>query len=239
MTAPTDGRDRFARLLTPDWVDALDPPGEAAAYTPYVVTWLLVCQRLHAGAPPAAAAFLAAFPAEAEPDVKRVRDGTPSAATGGDSRARLATAAAYPPAANQNGTSHSPVLHLVVAHGLDTGLAVRPGFGPMYGPAGVSEPALTLRLLPRLPARCVVPAGRNFAVSAPAHAAVASGRDLVARPTGPRFRAGVRGAAGERRAAVAVRHDRRDGRGGGRPVPAAAGVGATSGIPSRRRRWTG
>ena len=58
----------------------------------------------------------------------------------------------FPPAGNQHGVSHWPILQLVVAHELSTGLALRPEFGPMYGPEATSELALALRVLPRLPA---------------------------------------------------------------------------------------
>jgi hypothetical protein len=95
---------------------------------------------------------------------------------------------AFPPAENQNGTTHRPILHALVAHELVTGLAVRPEFGPMYGPQAQGELALALRILPRLPPDAVLLADRNFGVFALAHAAQSSGREVVVRLTEPRFR---------------------------------------------------
>jgi hypothetical protein len=96
--------------------------------------------------------------------------------------------AAYPPASNQHGTSPWPILHLAVAHELSSGLALRPEFGPMYGPKAQSELALARKLLPRLPAHSILLADRNFGIFAFAHAAVAAGHDILLRLTAPRFR---------------------------------------------------
>lgn len=102
---------------------------------------------------------------------------------------------AYPPASNQHGRSHWPVLHAVTAHELVTGLAVRPEFGAMYGPDAVGEGALAARLLARLPAGCLLIGDRNFGVFAVAHAVRASGRDVLVRLTAARAAAVLR--AGE------------------------------------------
>jgi Transposase DDE domain len=220
----------FGQLLSPALRALLQPDAPHAHYTPYVVLWLLIFQRLHANASLARAVdeFLA----------HRAADGAlehaPSANTGAYSHARnrLDTAVAravadhvaqqlltdaatardhrptvlldgttvqlphtpelcraFPPASNPHGTSHWPIRHLLVAHDLDTGLARRPEFGPMYGPDALSELALALRLLPRLPADALVLADRNFGVFALAHAVAHSGRDVLVHLTAPRFRA--------------------------------------------------
>ena len=75
-----------------------------------------------------------------------------------------ALAAAYPPAPNQHGVSHWPVVRLVVAHAVGTGLALRPVWGPMFGPQAVSEQALAQDLLPGLPVGAWVIADSNFGV---------------------------------------------------------------------------
>jgi hypothetical protein len=75
-----------------------------------------------------------------------------------------ALARAYPPASNQHGDSHWPVLRILVAHDLRTGLAVRPEWGPMYGEGAVSEQGLARRLRERLPKGCAIVADRNFGV---------------------------------------------------------------------------
>jgi hypothetical protein len=95
---------------------------------------------------------------------------------------------AFPPASNQHGRSHWPILQVAVAHELQSGLALWPEYGPMYGPEAVSELTLALRLLPRLPERSILVADRNFGIFAFAHGAVAAGHDVLVRLTGPRFR---------------------------------------------------
>jgi hypothetical protein len=72
--------------------------------------------------------------------------------------------AAWPPARNQHGGSHWPVIRVVVAHDVISALAVRPCWGPMDGPAAVSEQGLTKEILTRLPAGCGVLGDRNFGV---------------------------------------------------------------------------
>lgn len=194
-----DGRRLFGQLLTPAFLNALDPPEPSAVYTPYIVVWSLVYQRLHGSASlgDAVTELLARFPRHALPDCKWVRDDALSANTGAYSRARtrlpydVATTASdhvadallgatppawnnrsvflldgttpqlahtpelcdqFPPANNQRGTSHWPIRHVLAAHELATGLALRPECGPMYSPQATSELALALRLVPRLPA---------------------------------------------------------------------------------------
>jgi hypothetical protein len=222
-------RDLFGQLLSPELLERLAPDAPNTHYTPYVVLWLLIFQRLHANASlaEAVAEFLSQFPHDTPPHQ------TPSANTGAYSQARtrLDTAVAravtdhitqqlidattpswrqrrsflldgttiplphtselaraFPPAFNQHGPSHWPILHVLVAHELDTGLALRPEFGPMYGPNALGELELAQRLLPRLPADALILADRNFGVFALAHAAKSSGRDVVVRLTQPRFK---------------------------------------------------
>jgi len=62
----------------------------------------------------------------------------------------------YPPAQNQYGRSHWPVLRIVVLHELDSGLAEEPQWGPMYGPQAESEQALAEKGMDRLPAYAVI-----------------------------------------------------------------------------------
>jgi putative transposase len=72
---------------------------------------------------------------------------------------------AYPPAScPRNGVSHWPVLRMVVAHELSSGLAVRPEWGPLFGRNATSEQGLALRVIDHLPASCQVVADRNFGV---------------------------------------------------------------------------
>ena len=88
---------------------------------------------------------------------------------------------AYPPATNQSGESHWPTLRLLVAHDLHTGLAMRPHWGPMYGPRAVSEQGLLEQILPRLPNGCTVLGDINFGVFSVAHAADQRGYSTLLR----------------------------------------------------------
>jgi DDE family transposase len=97
--------------------------------------------------------------------------------------------AAFPPASNQYGLSVWPVAQLLVTHELESGCAILPEIGPMYGEQAVSELDLTKKILPRLPAHSVLLGDRNFGVFAVLYAAVNEGHDVVLRMTKPRFKA--------------------------------------------------
>jgi DDE family transposase len=88
---------------------------------------------------------------------------------------------AYPPATNQHGESHWPVLRLLVAQELTSGLAQRPCWGPMYGPEAVSEQALTEQILDRLPESSVLMGDINFGVFSVAFAATQRRHDVLFR----------------------------------------------------------
>jgi hypothetical protein len=214
----------------------LDPRAPQAAYTPWVVTWLLVYQRLHGNATlnDAVSEFTLRFPARSLPDCKRAQEHTLWANSGAYSLARskldcrvlywavdnvfdslvdtyppswcgrrafildgstvqLASTAelrfAFPPASNQHGSSHWPILHLVVAHELASGMSLFPEFGPMYGPEARSELDLAQGLLARLPKRSILLADRNFGIFAFTWAAVAARHDVLVRLTRGRFQA--------------------------------------------------
>ena len=96
---------------------------------------------------------------------------------------------AFPPAHNQHGVSHWPVMRVVVAHNLKTGLATRPVWGPMYGPEAVSEQRLAERLMSRLPAGSAIVGDRNFGIFSTAYNAVQTDHPVVVRLTEVRARA--------------------------------------------------
>lgn len=77
----------------------------------------------------------------------------------------------YPPGSNQHGEAHWPIIRILMAHHLGSGLAVRPCWGPMYGDEAVSEQGLTEQILERLPTGAALMADRNFAVFSVAWAA--------------------------------------------------------------------
>jgi putative transposase len=89
----------------------------------------------------------------------------------------------YPPAANQYRESHWPLIRLLVAHDLYTGLALRPEWGPMYGSEAVSEQGLLEKTIHRLPHGSVVVGDANFGVFSVAYAAAQRGHPVVLRLT--------------------------------------------------------
>jgi len=94
----------------------------------------------------------------------------------------------YPPAQNQHGVSHWPVLKIVVLHELRSGLAEEPSWGPMYGPKAVSEQELAATCLERLSAGSAILGDRNFGVLWVALEAQRHGLGVVLRLTEVRAR---------------------------------------------------
>lgn len=89
----------------------------------------------------------------------------------------------YPPAVNQHGRGHWPVLRIVVLHELETGLAEEPQWGAMYGSAAVSEQMLAEKAMDALPADSVVVGDRNFGIFSIAWAARQRGLEVIVRLT--------------------------------------------------------
>ena len=90
---------------------------------------------------------------------------------------------AYPPTSNQHGVSHWPLLRLLVAHDLYTGLALRPEWGAVNGSQAVSEQGLLEKAIERLPSRAAVVGDANFGVFSVAYAAEQRGHPVVLRLT--------------------------------------------------------
>ena len=93
---------------------------------------------------------------------------------------------AYPPGSNQHGVSHWPLLRMLVAHDLETGLAMRPQWGPLNGPHAVSEQRLLEEAIDRLPPAALVVGDANFGVFSVAYAASQRGHAVVLRLTAQR-----------------------------------------------------
>jgi hypothetical protein len=136
---------------------------------------------------------------------------------------------AYPPASNQHGKAHWPVIRIVVLHDLETGLAERPYWGPFNGREAVSEQALAARAIAHVPAGSVILGDRNFGIFATAYNAQQAGLKSVVRLTAVRAKSLMGGPiarAGDY--PVCWRASRWDGRKQGqpeaRPWPADAGV---------------
>jgi putative transposase len=92
----------------------------------------------------------------------------------------------YPPAPNQHGEGHWPVLRVLVAHDLHTGLAMRPEWGAMFGEEAVSEQKLLERAIGRLPAGSTVLGDANFGVFSVAWAAQQRQHPVLLRLTAQR-----------------------------------------------------
>lgn len=94
----------------------------------------------------------------------------------------------YPPAENQQGRAHWPVLRILVLHELETGLAEEPQWGPMYGAAAVSEQRLAEKAMDALAPGSILVGDRNFGVFSIAWAAHQRGLGVVVRLTAARAR---------------------------------------------------
>ena len=100
---------------------------------------------------------------------------------------------AYPPAENQFGVAHWPVVRIVVAHDVISGFAMQPCWGPMYGDQRVSEQTLAAEGIGQLPAGSVVVADRNFGIFSTAYDADRRSHPVVVRLTDARARYLLRG----------------------------------------------
>jgi hypothetical protein len=94
-----------------------------------------------------------------------------------------ALCAIYPPGSNQHGESHWPLIRMLVAHDLYTGMAMRPQWGPLYGEQAVSEQGLLEQAIGRLPDGAVVVGDANFGVFSVAYAAAQQSHPVVLRLT--------------------------------------------------------
>jgi hypothetical protein len=90
-------------------------------------------------------------------------------------------ARAYPPARNQHGQSHVPILRILVMHDVSNGMALYPQWGPMYGDRAVSEQGLAAAAMEQLPGGAVLLADRNFGVFSIAWEATEKQHPVVVR----------------------------------------------------------
>ena len=95
----------------------------------------------------------------------------------------------YPPGSNQYGESHWPLLRIVVAHDLYTGLAMRPQWGAINGEHAVSEQGLLEEVIDRLPVGCLVLGDANFGVFSVTYTATQRNHPVVFRLTKARAQA--------------------------------------------------
>jgi len=95
---------------------------------------------------------------------------------------------AYPPASNQRGAAHWPMMRVLVAHDLVSGIAIRPAYGPMYGSEAVSEQSLAKHSIDRLPEGSIIVWDRNFGVFSVSWYADQKKHPFLARLTDSRAR---------------------------------------------------
>jgi len=95
---------------------------------------------------------------------------------------------AYPPATNQHGETVWPVMMLMVAHELQSGCALIPEFGAMYGADNTSEARQATAIGRRIPAGSLVLADAGFGIFQVAHSMVGTGHDILFRLTKSRFK---------------------------------------------------
>jgi len=95
---------------------------------------------------------------------------------------------AFQPATNQHGETVWPVAMLLVAHELQSGCALPPEIGAMYGPNNTSEARLCEAMVRRLPAGSIVLADSGYGIFSVAHATVQAGHQVLFRLTTSRFK---------------------------------------------------
>lgn len=95
----------------------------------------------------------------------------------------------FPPAPNQYGEGHWGVVRWVAFHDLQTGIALRPAWGPMFGAQAVSEQQLTEDVIARAPTGSVMMGDGNFGVFSVAYAAVQHHHKVLFRLSKPRAQA--------------------------------------------------
>ena len=79
--------------------------------------------------------------------------------------------------------SHRLIVRLVVLHDVETALAERPYWGPMYGRKAVSEQELAQRAMEQVPAGAVLMGDRNFGIFSTAYHAQQHGHGVIVRLT--------------------------------------------------------
>jgi hypothetical protein len=95
---------------------------------------------------------------------------------------------AYPPATNQHGETVWPVMMLMLAHELQSGCALIPEFGAMYGPDNTSEARQATAIGHRIPPGSLVLADAAFGIFRVAYAMLGARHDILFRLTKSRFK---------------------------------------------------
>jgi DDE family transposase len=96
---------------------------------------------------------------------------------------------AFPPATNQHGVTVWPVLRMLVAHELQSGCALIPEIGAMYGAKNTSEAKQAVVIAKRLPRRSIAMADSGFGIFMVGYAMIGQGHDILFRLTKSRYKA--------------------------------------------------
>lgn len=108
----------------------------------------------------------------------------------------------FPAGRNQYGEGHWGIVKWVALHDVQTGIPLRPEWGPMYGKEAVSEQQLARAVLKRAPRGSVVLGDSNFGIFVFAYEAVSQQHQVLFRLNKPRalsLAGGKRLAKGERK----------------------------------------
>jgi hypothetical protein len=95
---------------------------------------------------------------------------------------------AFPPATNQFGESTWPVAMLMVAHELQSGCALTPEIGAMYGENNTSEAKQARAIVQRIPRGSIVLADSGFGIFSVCYDTLNCGHDILFRLTKSRFK---------------------------------------------------
>jgi len=95
----------------------------------------------------------------------------------------------YPPGRNQHNEGHWGIVRWVAFHDMQTGIALRPAWGAMYGAEAVSEQKLAEEVLAGAPAGSVIVGDGNFGVFSVAYAVAQRRQQVLFRLTKARAQA--------------------------------------------------
>ncbi len=95
---------------------------------------------------------------------------------------------AFPPATNQYGETVWPVMLMLVAHEVQSGSALPPELGAMYGDGNTSEVKLARQLAKRLPPNSLIFADSGFGIFSVAYSMTGEGHQILFRLTKSRFK---------------------------------------------------
>jgi hypothetical protein len=94
----------------------------------------------------------------------------------------------FPPSTNQHGVTVWPVMMMLVANELQSGCALIPEIGAMYGPDNTSEAKQAAEIAQRLPPRSIVMADSGHGIFSVGHAMVSEQHDIFFRLTNSRHK---------------------------------------------------